>query len=136
MTIGDLADTILATLNANKATLGINGAEYAERGKMQTVIGPAALLWLEPGNAQRAHAGVYGLTIGVHLFCVSSPAATQAAALDEAYTIALKVLDVLDGKTVTDIYCESDTDAIELVESGSNAAVIAVNLTTALNLSL
>jgi hypothetical protein len=132
--IGDLADTILATLNANKATLGINGAEYAERGKMQTVIGPAALLWLEPGSAQRAHVGAYALTIGVHIFCISSPAATQAAALDEAYSIALAVLALMDGKTFATSYMESGDDAIELIESDSNAAIVAVNLTTTLSL--
>lgn len=139
MTIGGLATALLAKLNEldddDVNPLGITGAEYAERGKMQTVIGPAALLWLEPGSSQRAHSGAYALDIRLHIFCISSPAISQAAALDEAYTIALKVLALLDGKTVSGAYIESGESPVELVESDSNAAIVAVNLTTSLSLA-
>lgn len=136
--IGQLATAILAVLDAQKVALGITGAEYAERGKMQSVVGPAVLLWIEPRAVDAAHSRkAYRLGVGIHLFCISSPHATQAAALDEAFTIAIAIANALSDTTVDGAYIGTDDAAtmIELVESSSNAAVVAVNLTTEISLT-
>jgi hypothetical protein len=122
---------VVAELNANKAMLGIDGAERASSGQVITLSPPACAVWLKLGGEKiMTTRGAVNVPVDVIIFCVASPDDAESEAVDKALEIAVKVYKLLSYATVGGVLLSepSGEPAIDVVQKTSNAAIAAVLL--------
>ena len=127
---------IVDALNANKSDLGIGtvdlpGAERAKTGQVVTLSPPSAAIWIAPRPAINiSQNGAVTIPVDVHVFCVGAPTDTESGAVDNAMEIAVKILRFLTGIEITGtvLFQPDNETVIEIVESSSSQAVVAVLL--------
>jgi hypothetical protein len=134
--IGQIWDAINDALIAERETLGILTAERAEQGKQSISQTPGCMTWLDVDSASVSNSdAAYSVRVDVTIFCISAPRRSSAETLDDALLIAVNVLRLLAGTTVSGAYLEATDRAIEIVDARANGAVVAVNLRTDVSLT-
>lgn len=134
--IGQIWDAINDALVAERETLGILTAERAEQGKQSISQTPGCMTWLDIDSANITNSGTaYSARVDVTIFCISAPRRSAAEALDDALLIAINVLKLMAGTTVSGAYLEAAERALEIIDARANGAVVAVNLRTDVSLT-
>ena len=133
--VSTLWEAIREYLSDNKATVGIVTAERAEVGKATTTKTPGCLVWFDfkPAVIANGGAGIY-LPINISIFCLASAQQKSAPAIDAALDIATNVVNLLSGAIISTCAIELSEEPIEVVDSSSTSAVVAVQFKTKVNL--
>ncbi len=121
-------------LNESKLALGIgsdvlDGAERAKSGQVITLSPPSVAVWIQPQPTTNiSQRGAVTIPVDVHVFCTGAPSDTEAGAIDNAMEVAVKILQYLTGKEIagTVLFQPDNENAVEVVESSSSQAVVAV----------